>query len=247
MSRDEDAMPRDEKVRPERTSTRALLVGGVVAGPVFFVVAGVQAALRDGFDLSRHPISALSLAGAGWVQIVNFVLTGVLVLVAAVGLRRVLRPDRGGTWGPRLVAVFGGGYVAAGVFPTDPADGFPPGAPEGSPDSFSWHAVLHGTASTLALVAILVACVVLATTLGARYASRWRLISRLVPVGVVVVMVWPQGCVSLRLAIASLLTFGWLAAVSARAAFGLARTELGPGPRSDRPVAPTEGQQVVGP
>ena len=45
----------------ETSKTRRLLACGIVAGPLFLVVALVQALTRDGFDLSRHPISLLSL------------------------------------------------------------------------------------------------------------------------------------------------------------------------------------------
>ena len=59
----------------------------------------VQAFTREGFDLRRHPLSLLSLGELGWIQIGNFVVAGLLVVAFAVGLRRVLHPGRGGTWG----------------------------------------------------------------------------------------------------------------------------------------------------
>jgi len=69
--------------------TRVLLVCGVVAGPLFIVVALLQVLTRDGFDLSRHPLSLLSLGDLGWVQISNFVVSGLLSVAFAVGLRQV--------------------------------------------------------------------------------------------------------------------------------------------------------------
>jgi hypothetical protein len=77
--------------------TRALLACGVVAGPLFLVVALLQALTRDGFDLGRHPLSLLSLGELGWIQIANFVVAGLLSVASAVGMRRVLHPGRGGT------------------------------------------------------------------------------------------------------------------------------------------------------
>jgi hypothetical protein len=50
----------------------------------------LQALTRDGFDPTRHPLSLLSLGELGWVQIANFVVTGVLYLACAVGMWRVL-------------------------------------------------------------------------------------------------------------------------------------------------------------
>src|SRR6266511_22109 len=91
------------------SATRALLAGGVVAGPLFIVVGLLQAYTRDGFDLRRHPLSLLSNGDLGWIQITTFVVTGLLFAGTAVGMRRVLHPGRGGTWGPLLVGAVGGG------------------------------------------------------------------------------------------------------------------------------------------
>ena len=70
--------------------TRSLLGCGVLAGPFYLAVSLIQALLRDGFDLARHPLSLLANGPGGWVQTANFVLTGLMVLAAAVGFGRVL-------------------------------------------------------------------------------------------------------------------------------------------------------------
>jgi hypothetical protein len=51
------------------TRTAQLLACGIVAGPLFLAVALIQAFTRDGYDLSRHPISLLTLGELGWIQI----------------------------------------------------------------------------------------------------------------------------------------------------------------------------------
>jgi len=114
------------------TQTTRLLACGIVAGPLFLAVGLTQAFTRDGFDLSRHPLSLLSLGELGWVQIANFVVTGVLYVACAAGMWRVLRPGRSGTWGPLLVGALGVGLIVAGVFVADPGAGFPPGAGRGT-------------------------------------------------------------------------------------------------------------------
>jgi hypothetical membrane protein len=108
------------------SATRALLACGIVAGPLYVIVAFIQAMTRDGFDLRHHPISLLSLGQPGWIQIANFIIAGLLFVASAVGMRRVLHPGRAGTWGPLLVGVLGVGLIWGGVFVADPADGFPP-------------------------------------------------------------------------------------------------------------------------
>jgi hypothetical protein len=145
-----------------RTSPTALLAG-LVAGPIFVVVAVAQILTREGFDLGRQPMSMLSLGGLGWVQIANFIVGGVLAVAFAVGLRRILRGrGRAATWGPLLIGVYGVGLIAGGVFVPDPALGFPPGAPEGIPSQLSSHALLHAFAPPLAFLALVVACLVFA-------------------------------------------------------------------------------------
>src|SRR5439155_11750011 len=126
----------------EQSITRTLLAYGVIAGPVYVLVSLAQALTRAGFDLTRHPWSLLSNGGPGWIQITNFVATGLMTVALAVGLRRALRPGRGGTWAPRLVGAYGVSLIAAGVFRADPALGFPPGTPDGATE-VTWHGMAH--------------------------------------------------------------------------------------------------------
>ena len=130
--------------------------------PLYIVVVAIQALTRDGFDLTRHPASLLSTGDLGWVQVTTFVVSGLLTIVCGVGMWRVLRPGRGGTWGPLLVGAYGTGLIAAGVFVADPADGFPPGTPAGPPDTVSWHGGVHFVVAGIAFLALIAACLVFA-------------------------------------------------------------------------------------
>jgi Protein of unknown function (DUF998) len=155
------------------TLTRALLACGVVAGPLFVAVGLLQMLTRDGVDPTRHPLSLLSLGDLGWIQIGNFVVAGLLFAASAVGMRRVMHPGRGGTWGPLLLGVYGAGLVMGGVFVADPALGFPPGTPDGIPEQLSWHGTLHSVAPVLASVALIAACLVFARRFAARGQRGW--------------------------------------------------------------------------
>jgi hypothetical protein len=73
---------------------RKLLACGILAGPPFVAVGLLQTLVRDGFDLGRHPLSLLSLGELGWIQITSFVVTGVLYLACAVGIRGCCVPGR---------------------------------------------------------------------------------------------------------------------------------------------------------
>ena len=135
-------MPVTRVSTSQHRSTRGLLIGGVVATPLLVILWAVQAFTRSGFRASFHPMSLLSLGDLGWMQIVNFVLTGALVIGGGVGLGRALEVGRLTRWASALIIAMGVGLVVAGVFVTDAGSGFPEGAPPGAPE-MSWHGALH--------------------------------------------------------------------------------------------------------
>jgi hypothetical protein len=146
----------------------------LVAGPFYLAVGLAQALLRDGFDLMRHPLSVLANGPGGWVQTANFVLTGLMVIGAAVGFRRVLAPkSRAVSWS---LGLFGVSMLVAAVFPADPVDGFPVGTPEGPPTSISTGGFVHFVAGTLGFTALGVSCFAAARALSRR---KWKSMARL--------------------------------------------------------------------
>jgi Protein of unknown function (DUF998) len=194
--------------------TNALLACGIAAGPLFLAAWLIQALTRQGFDPAYHPLSLLSLGDFGWVQIANFVVTGLLLICCAVGMRRALRPGRAAKWGPILVGANGIGLIAAGVFVTDAGAGFPPGAPAGPPDHVSWHGVLHEVGFAIASLAWFIACFVFLRKFAALKRWGWVAACIAAPVTVVVVDGWPDlRSLSLRLVAGSAISFGFLAAL----------------------------------
>lgn len=121
--------------------TKALLVCGIAAGPLFTLAWLVEGATRANYDPLRYPISSLSIGDSGRMQIATFIITGVLTLAFAIGLWRVLRPS-GAVWGPGLVGLVGIGLMGAGVFVTDPLNGYPLGTPL-IPTERTTHGILH--------------------------------------------------------------------------------------------------------
>ena len=160
---------RHDDCTPTERVTRSLLGYGVIAGPVYLTVSLAQAFTREGFDPARHAWSMLANGSLGWIQITNFVLTGLMVLAAAAGLRRAFGTGPAGRWAPRLVAVYGVSLLAAGVFRADPALGFPAGTPEG-PGEVSWHGALHFVAGGVGFACLAAACFVVAR----RYSAQGR-------------------------------------------------------------------------
>jgi hypothetical protein len=164
------AQPTSDSITSERT--RALLLCGVIAGPLFAIVGLIQAFTRPGFDLRRHALSALENGDLGWLQRGSFVLTGLLFLACAVGMRQVLRGSLAGTWGPLLIGVYSAGMIGAGIFNPDPVPGFPPGTPA-SATSISGRGLIHFSVATVGFLALIVACFVWARRFAAQQRRGW--------------------------------------------------------------------------
>jgi hypothetical protein len=162
--------------RTDAMGVRALLVCGVIAGPLFVSAFLVQGAIRPDYNPLRHSISTLALGSeVGWIQSLNFLVAGLLTLAFAVGVRRVLWPRKVSIWGPLLIGLWAVGLLGAGVFVTDPTAGYPPGTPAKTPDP-SVHGILHDL-SVLGFPALLAACVVFARWFTARGERGWALYS----------------------------------------------------------------------
>src|SRR5215218_2154732 len=136
MSTETSASPSTPTFDRGRAVTKSLLGWGVVAGPFYLIVGLAQALLVPGFDLSRHALSLLLLGPLGWIQAANLVLTGLMVLAAAVGFARLL-PGRRGRWAGVLLGLYGVSLFAAAIFPPDPTGGFPPGGADATTASMS--------------------------------------------------------------------------------------------------------------
>ena len=150
----------------EDVTTRRLLRLGMLAGPIYLAVGLAQALLREGFDLARHPLSVLANGPGGWIQIANFIVTGTMVLAAAVGLRRALAPHSGAV--SVFLGAFGASMIVAAVFRADPMDGFPVGTPLGPPKSISTFGLVHFAAGGLGFVCLAFSCLFAARALSRR-------------------------------------------------------------------------------
>jgi Protein of unknown function (DUF998) len=200
--------------------TNVLLTSGAVAGPLWVVVVIVQMIIRPGFDISRHAVSALSLGDLGWIQITNFIVSGALVIVGAVGMRQALHPGRAGSWGPILIGLYGLGLVAAGIFHPDPVNGFPPGTPD-VPVQMSGHGFLHLLSAAVGFLSlILAACVVFARRFASLRQRGWVAYS--VVTGAFFFVTWVAlgatgsrvGWIAVLFAVAVVLAWAWITVVA---------------------------------
>ena len=161
-----------ENTSSDAKLTRVLLLCGVVAGPLYVIVGAIEMLTRPGFDPTRHDLSLMSNGDWGWIHISLLILTGLLTIAGAVGMRRVLRGGRGGTWGPILLGIYGLGLIGAGFFTADPALGFPPGTPANA-HAVSWHGLLHFICGGIGFLGLIAACFVFARRFAARRQRGW--------------------------------------------------------------------------
>jgi hypothetical protein len=137
-----------------------LLTLGALAGPIYLFLTVFQMFIREGFDPTRHSWSLLSNGDLGWIHVMNFIVTGLLILAGASGIRMLLKNTPGGTWGPIFLALYGLGLIAGGIFKADPMGGFPPGSPEMG--TITTNGILHLVGGSVGFLGLIIACFIFA-------------------------------------------------------------------------------------
>jgi hypothetical protein len=194
--------------------SRVLLVGAVVATPLFVLLWAAQALTRDGFRPTYHPMSLLSLGDWGWVQIANFVVVGLLLVGGGIGIGRSLGGGRLVAWIRILIVLIGLGLIVSGVFVTDAGAGFPAGAPEGAP-LLSWNGALHQAGFVLTQLAFLGASVVLAVWFAKRRRTVWAVACiAAAAAAVLVAALGAPETLAIRLVASSAIELGLISAVA---------------------------------
>ena len=153
----------------QSVATGLLLACGAIAPLLNIVVILILGATRPGYNAWQIPDSNLELGEGGWIQIANYIVTGVLLLGFAIGLRRVLRTGRGSTWGPILLGIYGLTFIVTGPILPDPALGYPPGASS----ALTIHGAIHILFGLLQFTSLIAACFVLARRDAARDRRGW--------------------------------------------------------------------------
>ncbi|MBJ7602045.1 MAG: DUF998 domain-containing protein [Candidatus Dormibacteraeota bacterium] len=95
-------------------TTLMLIAAGTAGGLLFTAVYLVEGATRPGYDAWTDAISALSLGPGGWLQQLNFMVFGVLMLCSALGWRRALTPGIGALAYPVLRGIAGVSLILIG-------------------------------------------------------------------------------------------------------------------------------------
>ncbi len=122
-------------------------------GPVIFVATfTIEGVFRPGYDARSMFVSALSLGSAGWIQILSFVVLGVLFLWFTRGVAADFPEGKASRAGPLLLAVIGVCYLLSGPFMMDPAN-----TPR---DQATFHGTVHGVLGALVFTLSPVTCFV---------------------------------------------------------------------------------------
>ena len=204
--------------------TKSLLTCGIIAGPLYVILGLIQMVIRPGFDITRHSLSLLANGDLGWIQILNFLVTGVLLIAGAVGVKRALQSGRGSRWAPRMLGLYGLGLMGAGIFCADPALGFPPGTPlENNP--ISWHGMLHFIVGTIGFIGFIAACFIFARRFKSLQKPGWAWYSLITGIlflaSFVGIASGSKGPFSIVFALAVVLGFTWISALLSRLKVGV--------------------------
>jgi hypothetical membrane protein len=143
-------------INPHRL-VRPLLIGGILGPVQFTLVYLVEGATRPGYNAFQDAVSSLSLTDAGWVDSASLIVNGLLLMGFGLAALDVFR-QKGWRWGPLLLLLAGFGITVAGVFPTDPSQGYPPGTPAGPAVVATLHGNIHSLVGAPATFGGLSAC-----------------------------------------------------------------------------------------
>src|SRR5437660_1025758 len=135
--------------------TLGLVSCGAIGAFLFTVTYLLEGITRPGYDARTQPISALSLGPGGWVQQVNFIVFGILLVLSAAGWYRLLTPGRATIWFPLIQGMNGLCLIGAGVFSMDPFPGYPPGT---TLTSSTVHGTLHSALAWVLITTLALGC-----------------------------------------------------------------------------------------
>ena len=196
----------------DRIQKSTLLTAGMLVAPVFYITALSQIAFRPEFDIRKVPLSYLSLGALGWIQDVNFLLTGGLAVLCALGLRKAIGAQRAGLFTTVLVAVFGLGMMAAGVFAPDPMPVSGSALPKVTPTG-----IAHMVAFMAAFLSLILAAFLTAWRFASERRISWAAYSfatGLIAPVLVIVGARTPAWVGVIIAGAGLVLFSWVGMIS---------------------------------
>ena len=125
---------------------------GIMGPTLFVVIFTLEGCFRPGYQPFSMYVSELSLGSRGWVQIVNFVVFGLLLLAFTRGVAAEFQSGKASRGGIILLTIIAICYLASGPFAMDPAS-----TPR---NQITFHGTLHGIFGAIVFSLMPVSCFV---------------------------------------------------------------------------------------
>ena len=132
---------------------RRLAAWAGIIGPALFVaIFTIEGWLRSGYEPLSTYVSALSLGPRGLIQIANFIVLGVLLLVFTRGVAAEFQTGKASRGGPILLTTIAILFLVSGPFLMDPT---------GTPlNQVTVHGTIHGLAGGIIFLLMPISCFV---------------------------------------------------------------------------------------
>lgn len=164
------------------------LLSGAIAGTLFLLIVILEGWSRQGYSAIRFPLSSLAIGPNGWIQELNFIVTGILFIIFSIGLKKELFPDKKNPRGPLLLMLVGTGLVGAGCCVTDPVYGYPADLPLAL-SQFTIHGHFHDGFSMLVFVCLPWSCFVFRKYFLLNKNSVWATYSLFTGIGMIIAFI----------------------------------------------------------
>jgi len=125
---------------------------GIIGPTLFVAIFMLEGWLRPGYEPLKMYVSELSLGPRGWIQIVNFIVFGVLLLVFTRGVVAEFQSGKAARGGILLLRIIALCYLASGPFVTDPAST--------ARNQMTLHGILHGIFGAIVFTLMPISCFV---------------------------------------------------------------------------------------
>jgi hypothetical protein len=124
---------------------------GIIAPILFVGLFTTEGAFRSGYNPQIMYISALSLGARGWIQIANFIVFGVLLLVFTIRISDEFQTGKASKSGLALLRILGILFIISGPFVMDPMGTLN--------TNMTIHGAIHGIAGGIVFLLMPIICI----------------------------------------------------------------------------------------
>jgi hypothetical protein len=137
---------------------------GIIGATLFVLIFTLEGWYRPGYKPLEMYVSALSLGSRGWIQILNFIVFGMLLFVFSRGVAAEF-PNGKASWGGLIIlTIIAICYFLSGPFVMDPAN-----TPR---NQMTFHGTMHGIFGAIVFTLMPVGCFVFLRRF--RVDPKWR-------------------------------------------------------------------------